>query len=209
MDVQVIKTGSAGNCLILNNQIALDMGVSFKAIPAVKELKIVFITHAHGDHCNKITIRKLAQERPTLRFAVPEWLVHILHDCGVDKRNIDVLPLDKWTSWGVISVMPQRIPHDVDNCCFHVNFNDESALYATDCVSLDHVEAKGYDMYMIEGSYHEAEIVETIRQKEVAGEFCHEYRKIKTHLSIEKATEFICNNAGANSKYILLHGGGG
>ena len=71
MIYKIISTGSSGNCILLNNTILLDCGVSFKKIePYYKKLKLVFISHIHNDHFLPSTIKKLAYERPALRFCV-------------------------------------------------------------------------------------------------------------------------------------------
>ena len=50
IDVNVIQTGSTGNCLILNRTLALDMGVTWKKVaPYSKTLKLVFASHEHGE----------------------------------------------------------------------------------------------------------------------------------------------------------------
>lgn len=48
MDYEIVATGSSGNCVIINNIIAIDAGVPFKALkPFYKDLKIVLLTHIH------------------------------------------------------------------------------------------------------------------------------------------------------------------
>ena len=92
MRYNIISTGSHGNAVVLQDIILIDCGVTFKALQEVyKALKIVLLTHIHTDHFNPTTIRTLARERPTLRFACCEWLVKDLVNAGVDKRNIGVL----------------------------------------------------------------------------------------------------------------------
>ena len=45
---EILKSGSEGNCIILRDIIALDMGVPFSIVkPYLKQLKIVFISHIH------------------------------------------------------------------------------------------------------------------------------------------------------------------
>lgn len=67
---QVVSSGSKGNCVIYHNSIAVDMGIPYKTIATYKNsLQVVLLTHVHGDHLNVSTIKKLAFERPTLRFA--------------------------------------------------------------------------------------------------------------------------------------------
>lgn len=71
MNYKIINTGSDGNCILINDDILLDCGVSFKKLePYYKKIKIVFISHQHKDHLLPSTIKKLAFERPTLRFCV-------------------------------------------------------------------------------------------------------------------------------------------
>ena len=48
MKYEIIATGSTGNCCVIENIIAIDMGISFKAIKQVyKDLKLVLLTHIH------------------------------------------------------------------------------------------------------------------------------------------------------------------
>lgn len=49
MNCNILKTGSDGNCIILNNSVALDIGVPFKLLePHMKTLSVVFLTHVHS-----------------------------------------------------------------------------------------------------------------------------------------------------------------
>ena len=49
MNYEIIKTGSSGNCTILNGVIAIDMGVPFKDISRfARKLRLVLLTHVHG-----------------------------------------------------------------------------------------------------------------------------------------------------------------
>lgn len=48
MSYEIISTGSKGNCIVVNNNILLDIGVSYKKIkPYLKNIKLVFISHRH------------------------------------------------------------------------------------------------------------------------------------------------------------------
>ncbi len=49
MNYEVISSGSDGNCLIIDNTIAIDMGVPFKKIRnCYKNIKLVLLTHIHS-----------------------------------------------------------------------------------------------------------------------------------------------------------------
>lgn len=49
MTYEVIQTGSSGNAVLINNEILIDCGVSWKKIqPHAKKLKLVLLTHEHS-----------------------------------------------------------------------------------------------------------------------------------------------------------------
>lgn len=49
MNYEVLATGSSGNCVIINESIAIDIGVPFKKIESYsKKLRLVLLTHVHG-----------------------------------------------------------------------------------------------------------------------------------------------------------------
>lgn len=206
MNYNIISSGSKGNAVVINDCIMIDCGVPFKALSAVyKNIKIVFLSHNHGDHFNRSTIRRLSKERPTLRWACCEWLVKDLVYCGVSLSMIDILPFEHINDYGLFTVQVFPTPHNVPNCGFIFDLKGEMLFYATDCNSLDHVKCQNADMYMIEANYRESEIAERIASKKANGEHAYELEVIKNHLSEEKALAWICENAGENSQYILMH----
>lgn len=206
MNYNIISTGSQGNAIVLNKIILIDCGVPFKELKDVyKDLKIVLLTHMHGDHFNKTTIRKLATERPTLRFACCSWLVSELLQCGVSVHNIDSLEIGRIYDYSAFKVSPVKLYHDVDNAGWRVFQNAEKAIYMTDTVTLEGITAKNYDLYLIEANYITEELEERIRAKEAAGEYVYEYRVQKVHLSKEKCDEWLYNNMGENSEAIYIH----
>ena len=211
MEYVIISTGSKGNAVILNGEILIDCGVPYKSIkPYVKDLKLVLLTHVHCDHFKPETIRKLASERPTLRFGCGKWLAQSLIACGVQKWRIDVYPpniRNRYTKDFEIAMIP--LIHNVPNCGYKLYINVEKIFYATDCNSLDGIDAKDYDLYMIEANYEDSEIQERIAEKEANGEYVYEYQVLHNHLSKQKADDFIIRNQGTNSRFVYLHGHGG
>lgn len=201
---EVLATGSKGNAVIVNDILLIDCGVPFQALKGhYQKLKTVLLTHIHADHFNKSTIKRLARERPTLRFGCGRWLVGSLVDLGV--ANIDVLKADVFYSYGFFDTILFDLVHDVPNCGYKVHFPNGKLFYATDTENLNGIKAPHYDLYLVEANYGEAEIKERIAEKKAAGEFPYEKRVTKTHLSIEQANDFIYRNAGPNSQYIYLH----
>ena len=84
IDYNIIATGSKGNAVVIDQKILIDCGVSFKALSKVyRALKLVLLTHIHSDHFQPTTLRLLAENRPTLRFACCAWLCKPLVDAVV------------------------------------------------------------------------------------------------------------------------------
>jgi phosphoribosyl 1,2-cyclic phosphodiesterase len=209
MKYEVISTGSKGNAVVLRDIILIDCGVSFKALKGVyNKLKLVLLTHIHSDHFNSATVRALARERPTLRFGCCEWLVKPLVDCGVNKLNIDVFTAGfNYIFKGLCDVTPHKLVHDVPNCGYSVHFHNVggSLFYATDTANLNGIEAKAYDLYLIEANHGKAEIAGKIYNKTKAGEYSYEKRVREYHLSRDAADDWIIKNAGQNSEFVYLH----
>lgn len=207
IDFEVISTGSKGNAVVLDRLILVDAGVPFKALQHhYRGLQLVLLTHSHGDHFKPSTVRRLAQERPLLRFGCCEWLVAPLVDCGIDRRNIDVYDINSEYRYGPFTIRPFGLIHDVPNCGYMVFYADgRKLMYATDTNEIKHVDAKGFDLYMLEANYSQGELVERIQEKQQRGEYCHEYDVLKNHLSREKATDWLYANMGGNSRYVYLH----
>lgn len=202
---QIVQSGSAGNCLILNDIIALDMGVAYKKVaPYVRALQLVFVGHQHVDHFKESTIRKLAAERPTMRFAVGPFMVEHFIKAGVNPHQIDILDPNKRYSYGAFEVEAFPLHHDVPNIGLKIWMGGESALYAVDTGSID-VDAQGFDWFFIEANHGEAEIQARAAEKLERGEYSYERRAAANHLSYEQAMDFLAMNAGPRSKYVLLH----
>lgn len=206
IEYNVISTGSKGNAVIINKLILIDCGVSFKALKEFyKDFKLVLLTHIHSDHFNKTTIKRLSQERPTLRFACCRWLVRPLVELGVDKKNIDVLDFNIMYGYGICNVIPVPLTHNVPNCGYKIHFPFGKLFYATDTNNLNGIVARNYDLYMIEANYEDEEINKRIELKKAAGIYAYEKDAIKNHLSKAKCDQFIANNMGQHSEYCYLH----
>lgn len=204
MIFDVIKTGSKGNCTILNNNIAVDMGVSYKLLgDYTKKIKLVLLTHIHSDHFNVKTISTLTRNHPTIKFACCEHLVNELANI-VDKKNIFVLESNKTYDLGICMLSPFMLNHDVTNNGWRIIINNEKCIYATDTTTLN-VIAKNYDLYLVEANYDMNEIIERIREKKANGEFIYEYRALNNHLSKQQCDEWLELNKGANSQVVYMH----
>lgn len=85
-------------------------------------------------------------------------------------------------------------------CGYKLKLGKNKLIYATDTNSLEHITAKNYDYYFVEGNYEDEEEL----HNRAVNEF-YESRVKKTHLSKVKATDWLMKNMGNNSKYIFMH----
>lgn len=207
MTYDIISTGSKGNAVVIDGTILIDAGVSYKALKKfVGGLKAVLLTHIHSDHFNESTIRRLAKEKPLLRFVCGKWLVKPLLKAGVKALNIYVvIPLKVYKIVDGFEISPIKLYHDVPNIGYRIYKGKEKLLYATDTGHLNGISAKDYDVYLIEANYEDTEIRERIREKLNKGEYAYEMGVLKRHLSKQQADEFIFNNAGLKSKTVYIH----
>ena len=208
MTFDIISTGSKGNAVVLNGSIMVDCGIPFKLLaPHIKHLRLVLLTHEHGDHFVPSTVRRIHQERPTLRFGCCEWMVPHLLSAGVDKRAIDVyVPHHTYLYPGDIQIRPEPLTHNVPNCGYHIFDAWERAFYATDTGTMDGILAPCYDWYFIEANHTQAGIAARAAEKQAAGQYAYEIMAAENHLSQEQAEDWLYRNMGTNSQYVFLHG---
>lgn len=198
----VLASGSRGNCVIYHNSIAFSMGVPFSYIkPYLYQLKLIILDHVHSDHFNVSTIKKIAFERPTVRFCCGEWMLPYL--TGI--KNIDVVEFGKVYDYGEFKVSPVKAFHDVPNLGMRIYKGNHRILHMTDTVHLEGISAKNYDLYCLESNYDAETVYEIIREKEARGEYAHQKGAINSHLSFQQANDFFFKNKGENSVLVRLH----
>lgn len=207
-----ISSSSVGNCYIYNQDLMLDVGVAFAKIkPYIKNIKLLCLSHQHGDHLNKKTLKKLLYEKPTIKIVCGEWLVQILVDIGINKKNIFVLELNKKYDLGkyIIELVPAI--HDCSNCGYKITIkdNDYKIFHITDTSDISNIDAKNYDLYCIEANYNEELLEEHINQalesEDSENKLFYLNRVKSTHLSSKQAVDFLLENMSDTSEYIYLH----
>ena len=128
---------------------------------------------------------------------------------GVQKKNIWVLQEHRWYDIGIGKVKIELLEHDTRNSSFQIEYkNGEKMIYITDTGEIpDYIDAKNYDLYLIESNYkNEEELDKLIQQDYDNGvEFSHYIRVRNTHLSQEQAIEWLKANMGEESKFEFIH----
>jgi len=198
----IIASGSTGNSVVYHNSIMVDCGIPFNLLTRIiNNLQLVLLTHKHSDHLNLSTIKKLAFERPSLRFGCCEWMVEHLE--GI--KNVDVYEIGKIYDYGQFQISPVKLYHDVENCGYRIFKDGTKIFHATDTCTLDGISAKEYDLYALEHNYDEETVWDNIKAIEDSGGFAHQRGAINSHLSEQQAKEFFFRNMKESSKLIRLH----
>lgn len=206
MNVEIVQTGSSGNCVIIDKTICLDCGVSFKKLRThLNDLQLVFISHAHADHFNDSTISRLHKYRPSLRFCGNIDVAGHLLEIGVKMRNIDLLEEGKTYDYGFAKIEPFQLYHDKLNHGLKIYKDAQKAIYIVDTGHLDGIEAKDFDIYLVEANHTQVEIEERVQEKIAAGEYAYEVRAAKYHLSYEQTADWLVKNMGQNGIWYPLH----
>lgn len=135
MILQVVGTGSSGNCYLLTSDtsiLALDAGLSWNEIDKASGRRLAYdcegllVTHCHLDHCRSA--------KDFTDAVIDVW-------CGEDSQDgvetatgtqVNVLR-DGWNHIGEWKVVPFPVNHDVPCYGFLIESKDkERILYATD-----------------------------------------------------------------------------
>lgn len=198
----VISSGSKGNAVLYHNSILVDCGVSFASIkPYLYNIRIVLLTHAHGDHINIDTLWKMAKERPSLRIGCCQWM----DDHVSIFKNVDFMQIGLTYDYGTFQISPVKLYHDVPNCGYRIFKDGKKIFHATDTAHLEGISAKYYDLYAIEHNYNAETVFELIEQTEMKGGYAYQRGAINSHLSEQQARDFIFKNRGEHSQVLRLH----
>lgn len=210
MKYNVIGSSSKGNAIIVEDILLLDCGVSYvKLKPHLKKTKVIFISHEHKDHILPTTIKRIAFCYPNMKFLTgSDEVVRKLINSGVKEKNIFYISTfpekPKWFDIGIMKIKLEPLKHDVFNYALKWEYKGELGLYAVDTQEINHIEAKNYNLYLIESNYKE----EILKQHLLT---CSDDERIylervpKTHLSYEQANDFLINNMGEKSVYQYIH----
>ncbi|HAB66571.1 MAG TPA: hypothetical protein DCE23_04305 [Firmicutes bacterium] len=201
MKYNIVNSGSDGNAVIVNDVILVDCGVPFKKLQQYwMNIELVLLTHFHSDHFNPATIKKLSELRPGLRFGCCEWLLNDLLALGIPENRIDVYILNVEYNYKKFKINAFELFHDVPQCGYRIFVNDKSLIYATDTKSLNHIEAKNYDVYLIEANYESDEMLHSYA---ISSEY--ENRVRNTHMSKEDTIKWLLDNMNETSVYEFMH----
>ena len=210
MNYNIIGSSSKGNCIIVEDILILDVGVSYSKIKKyLNKVKLIFISHCHKDHLLPSTIKHISFNFPNIKYVCgSEEVVKKLVECNVNKKNIYVLKNGIKYDLGLIKVRLIDLYHDVENYGLKWELNGKKGIYIVDTERIDHIVAQDYDLYLIENNYQEKVLQEHINkaiEENDEDKLFYLQRVPHTHLSNEQANSFLIENMGSNSTYEYIH----
>ena len=117
MKYEIIGSSSKGNCIIVEDVLMLDCGVTYVKIKKyLPKVKLIFISHDHLDHLLPTTIKKIIFNFPKIKFVTGSVeVVKILNKIGAYNKNIYILDWGKKYNLGLLKVKLVYLYHDTPN----------------------------------------------------------------------------------------------
>ena len=195
MKVNIIATASTGNCFLFEDSIIIDIGVPMKQLEGVldfKEITHILLTHIHGDHFNKTTIRNIIANHKHIKFIFGEWMREPMRLLRVD--NFEVIDMNKLYDFDVFKLVGVNAYHDVENCGYRLVFGEHKHFHMTDTSTLEGITALNYDTATVECNYHKETALGIIEEKYERGEFSHLRKALENHLDVADCVSFCVEN---------------
>lgn len=206
MKYNIIGSSSKGNAIIVEDKILLDCGVTYIKLKSyLKDIKLIFISHVHKDHLLPPTIKKISYNYPTIKFLTGSVeVVKKLKELNVPSKNVIYIPNHFWYDIGIAKIKLEKLEHDTPNYALLFEYKGKKCAYIVDTASVENIEAKNYDLYLIESNYKRDILEEHLLNCEEEDRIYLE-RVPLTHLAYEAANDFLINNMGNNSSFEYIH----
>lgn len=198
LTLKVVRTGSVGNCYILEcgeHSLILDCGVHHKEIQQAIDYNMigvdaVLVTHVHGDHASGI--------KYWLTMGIPVFSCREVAEAypGVEALRSKFVRRVGQKRW---SVIPFVVPHDnTENYGYLIKCpNGEQVLYATDYAYIkDRFASYKVEHFLLECNYMD--------YKDVSGDSLKDEHVIHGHAPLSVVKGFLEANLTENTKNIIL-----
>lgn len=197
MKINVIASGSKGNCTIVNSAVMLDAGVTLKTIQKALNYDLpdcLLVTHEHQDHANFNTIKEFL-----LRGVDVFMTAGTCNALGLQPSYN--LHLMNWlpVKVGEYTFTAVPVQHDAAQpAAFSVTYGDERLLYLTD--AKDVPLFGDFTHLVIEANFFESSLQSSsIDDKQ-------RQRIFDNHLSIERLAQYLKDNpCNTLSEVHLIH----
>ena len=195
MKIDIIGTGSDGNCFLFEDSLLIDCGLSYKKLSSavdLSEITHILLTHIHGDHLNRTSVRKVSIKYDNIVWVCGDFLEKELVQIGVE--NIKVIEPNIIYELGKFKCASFDLYHDVPNIGYRLAYNGHSHIHTTDTSTLDGIKAESYDTATIECNHEENKALDIIENGKNDGEFSHLSGAMNSHLSVQQTVQFCKDN---------------
>lgn len=177
--IQVIASGSSGNCTIYDKKILLDAGIQFERIQRALNFEspqAALITHEHCDHANKKTIAELLKRGTEIYMTAGTAAALNLEK----SHRLHLIESGKTYTLGDLKFMALPTIHDAaEPVAFLVN----DVAYITDTSEIPNLPTP--KILLIETNYSTEKLLSAN-----IDEF-QKQRILKNHLSLEKVAAYL------------------
>lgn len=206
MNLQILGTGSKGNCYILENEseaLILELGLSFSKIKQGLNFdfsKVVgaLITHCHGDHAKALN--------DALKNGVECYASQGTFDSlKIQHHNANIIQSKKAFQVGNFKILPFDIHHDVaEPLGFLIEHADcGRTIFLTDTTYCN------YTFPRLNNIIIEANYCEDIIKEKLGGSWQGEFLKnriLKSHMSLNTCKEtLLANDLTQVNNIVLIH----
>lgn len=202
MDIQVIASGSTGNCYRISDGktvLLLDAGIPFKQIQIglhfqTSNITGCLVTHRHGDHAKAIP--QLLKRG--IAVYGPKDLQQVYQGIKV-LQPLEPLPI------GTMMVIPFGVEHDVECYGYQISSAEtgEKLIYVTDTAYVK-FRFSGLTHLMVEANYADDIMMHNVHEKNLPGFVAA--RIMQSHMSIDTLLQFLKANDMSKVRQIyVLH----
>lgn len=204
MKINIISTGSKGNCVVVDECIMIDAGAS----TPTAGIHTLLLTHMHGDHTAYL------RDYAHIETYTASWVVDsikckfqgvaisgVLFDAFVSGNNTNGIADDFYR------IIPVEAKHDIPCCGWIIEKDDEAILYATDFSELEGVDLSRMDAIFVEcnNTLHASDIVEASIGDVLPKDSFHRRRSWNTHSRATYLREYFLKHSYNGAPVVLLH----
>ena len=209
MKVQVIASGSKGNCTVVlckDTNLIIDMGISYLTLKrsleenslSFNQFSGILITHCHKDHINGLTS---LIKHTNINAYIPYEMYDSLKEFLPKDRCIFIEDNFKIND---VSIELIHTSHDVPySVGFIIEYEEKSLVYITDTGYINRKYLNkmiGKDMYIIESNHDEVMLMDGPYPRFLKERVISD----KGHLSNKTTAKYLKKIIGSNTKNIIL-----
>lgn len=206
MKLQVIGTGSKGNCYILSNKdeaLIIECGVKFDKIQKALDYNLTkvvgcLMSHSHGDHSKSL--------EKVLNAGINVYSSYeAFYECGFDgHHNANQLLGKLRAKIGGFEVMPFPVNHDVKCYGFLIKHSETGLIcFITDTYYCNYT-FPGVNNFIVEANYSKS----ILDKRVIDGKspMFLRNRVIESHFSLENCKDFLkANDLKKVNNIVLIH----